>query len=172
MTVGFLPRGALDNPPFQCLICKDLRQNSSLRDIEMRKQIIVALAVAASIFAAASLSFAHHSGNNYDSGRQITLQGTVTEFKLVNPHPLLYFTVKGENGKDEEWFAESALPPFRWYNNGWRADSLKVGDSITVTGSPSKDSRKRLQLRKFVDASGREGPGTTDLRPSSASASR
>ena len=125
----------------------------------MKKKLLIPLNVSGFVLVAAGLLFAHHSGNNYDSGRQVTLQGTVTEFKLVNPHPLLYFTVKSENGVDEEWFAESGSPMFRWYNNGWRADSLKPGDQITVTGSLSKDNRKRLQLRKFVAPNGKEGPG-------------
>ena len=130
----------------------------------MKKKLVV-LAVAGSVFAVAGLLFAHHSATEYDSGRTITLQGTVTEFRLINPHPLLYFTVKSETGEVEEWFAESGSPPFRWYNNGWKANSLKPGDLLTITGSPSKDSRKRLLLRKFVGPNGVEGPGGNQPQP-------
>lgn len=133
----------------------------------MKKKLLVVLAVTCSVFAA-GLLLAHHSTTNYDTERQITLQGTVTEFRLVNPHPLLYFKVKNEGGKEEEWFAESALPPARWFNNGWKANSLKPGDPITITGSPAKDGSRAMALRKFVGPSGQEGPGAAQDLPGRA----
>lgn len=122
----------------------------------MEKKLLGVLAVVGSVFAATGLLLAHHSANNYDSGKQITLQGTVTEFRLVNPHPLLYFTVKGETGNVEEWFAESGNPPARWYNSGFNSNVLKPGAPITITGSPSKDGRKMVRIRKLVGPSGQE----------------
>ena len=120
----------------------------------MKKKLLVVLAVGGSIFAAAGLLLAHHSATGYDREREITLQGTVTEFRLTNPHPLLYFTAKDETGNVEEWFAESGSPPNRWYNDGWKANALKPGTPITITGNPSKDDRKRLMLRKMVAPNG------------------
>ena len=118
----------------------------------MKRKGLVLVTVACGL-AAGTLLLAHHSAANYDMTKSITLQGTVTEFKLANPHPALYFKVKGD---DEDWFGESAAPPARWYNSGWRGNALKPGDEITITGAPTKDGRKMVRIRKIVTASGKE----------------
>ena len=118
----------------------------------MKRKGLVLVTVACGL-AAGTVSLAHHSTANYDMTQSITLQGTVTEFKLVNPHPALYFRVKGD---DQDWFGESAAPPARWYNSGWRGNALKTGDEITITGAPTRDGRKMVRIRKIVTASGKE----------------
>ena len=110
----------------------------------------------ACIFAVGSLLLAHHSSNNYDTNKQITLQGTVTVFKFSNPHPYVYFQVKDEAGNVVEWVGESGSPPARWFNSGWRANALKPGELITITGNPPKDGRKMVRIRKLVNSSGEE----------------
>ena len=121
----------------------------------MKKKRIVVWGVAGIVFAAVLL-LAHHAATNYDSGKQVTLRGTVTNFKFFSPHPHVYFQAKDEAGNVVEWVAESGSPPARWYNSGWRANALKPGDPVTVTGNPSKDGRKMLRIRKIVSASGQE----------------
>ena len=102
------------------------------------------------------LVLAHHAATQYETDKLITLQGTVTEFRFVSPHPHLYFEVKDAAGNVAVWVAESGAPPSRWYNSGWRANALKVGDSITITGGPRKDGQKMLRIRKIVSPSGQE----------------
>jgi len=99
---------------------------------------------------------AHHAATQYETDKLITLQGTVTEFRLVNPHPHLYFQVKDAAGNVAEWIAESGAPPSRWYNSGWRANAIKAGDMITITGGPRKDGQKMMRIRKIVSPSGQE----------------
>lgn len=118
----------------------------------MKRTGFVVLTVAV-LAAAGTLLRAHHSAANDDTSKSITLQGTVTEFKLANPHPSLYFKVAGD---DQEWFGESAAPPSRWYNSGWRGNALKAGDEITITGMPTKDGRKMVRIRKIVTSAGKE----------------
>ena len=114
------------------------------------------LAVGVILLAVSGPVLAHHSTVNFDREKQITLQGTVTDFKLLNPHPAVYFQVKDEAGNVVEWIAGSASPPARWYNSGWRANALKPGDAITITGNPSKDGQKVLRILKIVKSSGQE----------------
>ena len=104
----------------------------------------------------APLVLAHHAATQYETDKLITLKGTVTEFRFVNPHPHLYFQVKDEAGTVSEWIAESGAPPSRWYNSGWRANALKFGDVITITGGPRKDGQKMLRIRILVSPSGQE----------------
>ena len=131
----------------------------------MRKKRLTGLAVAAILLLAAGTMFAHHSATNYDTNKQITLEGTVTNFKFSNPHPYVHFQTKDEAGNVVEWIGESGSPPNRWYNSGWRANALKPGDAITVTGNPSKDGRKMLRLRKLVNSSGKEWTDGFPERP-------
>ena len=119
----------------------------------MKNRLVAALAAAIGVLVVPYLVLAHHAATNYDAGKQITLQGTVTEFKFGNPHPHVYFQAKDEAGNVVEWIAESGSPPARWYNSGWRANALKPGDAVTITGSPSKDGRKMVRIRKMVNPS-------------------
>ena len=124
----------------------------------MRNRLAIALSVVGGVFAIAGPLLAHHAAATYDRDKEITLEGTITEFKLTNPHPTIYFTVKGANGI-EEWFAESQSPPYRWFNNGWNKNTIKPGDAITITGHPSKEAgRKRIAIVKIVAPSGAEYP--------------
>lgn len=122
----------------------------------MKNRLLAVLAVAAGVLVISGPVLAHHAASNYETDKLITVQGTVTEFRFANPHPHVYFQVKDESGNVVDWIAESGGPPARWYNSGWRANALKPGDSITVTGGPSKDGRKMMRIRKIVAPGGKE----------------
>src|SRR5262245_2633911 len=122
----------------------------------MKNRRFAVVSVVIGMLVAPVLVFAHHAATQYETDKLITLKGTVTEFRFVNPHPHLYFQVKDEAGNVAEWIAESGAPPSRWYNSGWRATALKVGDTITITGGPRKDGQKMMRIRKIVSPSGQE----------------
>lgn len=82
--------------------------------------------------------FLHHgTGASYQMDKKVTLKGTVTEFRLANPHCQLYFDVKDESGKVVHWSAEISSV-FHLAKAGWKRDSIKPGDEVTVVLSPSK----------------------------------
>ena len=122
----------------------------------MKNGRLAVLSVVIGLLVAPVLVLAHHAATQYETDKLITLQGTVTEFRFVSPHPHLYFEVKDAAGNVAAWIAESGAPPSRWYNSGWRANALKVGDTITITGGPRKDGQKMLRIRKIVSPSGQE----------------
>ena len=99
-------------------------------------------------------ALAHHGGANYDIEHPITLTGTVTQFELINPHSLLRFCVKNADGTVANWLAVWA-PPQVLMRMGWRADTLKPGDRITITGGPAKDGHKSLSPMRIVGESGK-----------------
>jgi len=124
----------------------------------MRKRFAIALSVVGGVLAMAVPLLAHHAASSYDNTKEIKLEGTVTEFRMVNPHPQLYFTVKGPDGT-EEWFGESQSPPYRWYNNGWKANTIKAGDTITIIGRPWREAGiKRVNITKILGPNGAEYP--------------
>ena len=89
-----------------------------------------------------SLSFpslSHHGSNIvYDLTQEITITGTVTDFRFVNPHSLIYFDVTGEDGVVISWMAglssSSSLAP----RDGWTRDILKSGDQVSIIGAPAR----------------------------------
>jgi hypothetical protein len=83
--------------------------------------------------------FGHHGTNiSYDSSKPTTLTGTVTEFVWQNPHCQVYFDVKDATGKVVAWTGELNSPGVLQRGQGWSRRTLKVGDVITITVSPSR----------------------------------
>ena len=64
----------------------------------MKNSLFAIWLVVVGVFVVPAPVLAHHSAANYDEGKQITLQGTVTRFRFANPHPLVYFQAKDEAG--------------------------------------------------------------------------
>ena len=92
--------------------------------------------------------FAHHSATNYDMKHELTLTGTVTEFEFVNPHVLIHFQTKDDNGQVVEWITESG-PPNNMRRQGFTKYTLKPGDEITVTIHPAKAGAKAVHLQEL-----------------------
>ena len=102
-----------------------------------RKTKILAVSVIGLLLIAVPL-FAHHgTGVSYHMDKRVELKGVATEFRMANPHAQLYFDVKDEQGNVVKWSAEiSSL--FHLAKAGWKRDSIKPGDQVTVILSPSK----------------------------------
>jgi len=119
----------------------------------VRIQIVALFALASALLLPANPALAHHAGGIYDREHPVTLTGTVTEYEFANPHVVIHFDVKEENGEVSHWYAQTA-PPQRMYRVGWTRDSLKAGDTITVTGFPAKDGKKMMSVRKLKPPAG------------------
>jgi Family of unknown function (DUF6152) len=92
------------------------------------------LAAGLALAFAALPALAHHAFNaEFDRQKPVTLTGKVTRVEWTNPHARIYFDVKSEKGEVVNWDFEMGSPN-GLMRNGWRRDSLKVGDEITVTG--------------------------------------
>jgi hypothetical protein len=118
----------------------------------MRRIFLVLLSVIALLSASARL-FAHHGSAAFDMEHGVTLKGTVTELLLLNPHVQLHFDVKNDKGQVESWQAELTAPQ-RLKRAGWTKDTLKPGDTITVTGAPAKDGKHTLWIQKVIGPDG------------------
>jgi hypothetical protein len=96
---------------------------------------------------------AHHSfAAQYDREKPITLTGTVTKVEWMNPHVYFYIDVK--NGERVVNWAIEGGAPNSLYRNGWRRDSLKVGDQVTVEGWLAKDGTSLANMRTAVLSDG------------------
>jgi hypothetical protein len=78
---------------------------------------------------------AHHSFEaEFDGDKKATLTGIVTKIDWTNPHAWVYFTVKDDAGAVKN-FAVEMGPPYALVRGGWKRDTLKIGDKITVEGA-------------------------------------
>ena len=85
----------------------------------------------------------------------VTITGTVTEFRFINPHARVYLQVVDEKGESKVWLAEGAAAG-ALQRRGWTGDELKSGDRITVTGAPSRDGSPNVEWRVITLADGRK----------------
>lgn len=116
----------------------------------MRAYILGGLLVA-SVLLTAGQSAAHHSfAAEFDAQKPIKLTGIVTKLEWTNPHVWFYINVKDEKtGEVTNWGAEMG-PPHGLQRQGWRRDTLKIGEEVTVEGSLAKNGTKRLNARQVI----------------------
>lgn len=80
---------------------------------------------------------AHHgTATSYDQTKTVTIEGTVTEFIFRNPHSALFVDVVDADGKHVEWAIEMFSPGLL-SKQGYRRDTFKPGDKVTLEVNPS-----------------------------------
>jgi hypothetical protein len=114
--------------------------------------IAMALALAGVCSAPA---IAHHSAApHFDVEKTIVLSATLTQFKFVNPHAYVYFTVTAD-GKTTPWRCE--LPAATALGRlGWTLDIFPIGQTITIKGAPARREDNVCMLTSFIRADGVE----------------
>jgi len=127
----------------------------------MRRNIILGF-VAVAIVSFSIPLFAHHGTAAFDS-KKVTLKGTVTEWFWSNPHCLLQFDVKDDNGAVVHWVGETQNP-VTMVNGGWSKSAFKPGDVVTVTLSPVKNGRPLGRIVTVVDPNGKTYGADNGLR--------
>ena len=103
--------------------------------------------------AAGGWANAHHGLAAFDLTNEVTLKGTVTEFHFVNPHCVVEFEVKDDEGQVHQWQAEMTSPV---HLKGWTATSLEPGNVVTVTGYRAKSGALYLRVTKLSSSNGVE----------------
>lgn len=106
--------------------------------------------VAAALLAYATRASAHHSVPvNFDQSKEITISGTLTEAKWINPHSRFRVDVKQDDGKTVEWLVEmGAVNTMR--RAGFEIEKFVVGDPLTIIGWPSRGRDRSMLLRTAV----------------------
>ena len=110
----------------------------------MRVRLIVVSAIAAALFVAPA--FAHHSFAMFDADKTVTLTGTVKEFEWTNPHAWLRIMVNDQAAGKAVQYALEMGSPGQQARVGWKPDSVKPGDKVTVTIHPLKDGARGGQF--------------------------
>jgi uncharacterized protein DUF6152 len=102
-----------------------------------------------------STAFAHHSfAAQYDASKPVEMRGTVTKVEWTNPHARLYIDVRDDSGKVANWNFEMASPNIL-VRNGWKQNTVKVGDQITVSGYLARKGERMAIAGTVADAKGK-----------------
>ena len=98
---------------------------------------------------------AHHSFAPFDTNAQKTVTGTVKQFDWTNPHIYTHVEAKDETGKLVVYRVEGG-PPNSLFRQGWRKDTLKVGETVTVAGVRAKNLQSmNVGVASITTADGR-----------------
>jgi uncharacterized protein DUF6152 len=107
------------------------------------------------VFLAVVSTYAHHGNAEFDLTQSVSLKATIADFVWSNPHSVLFFDVRGDNGKVTRWSCETVQPALL-HRAGWTKDSLKAGDQVTVVLHPAKNGKPVGYLQKVILANGDE----------------
>jgi len=136
----------------------------------MRTKLIGLIAGGGLMLSAAAPVLAHHSfAAEFDANQPVKLEGTVKEFRWVNPHSWLIVNVPKPDGTMEVWDVEGGAPS-ALLRRGWAKNTLPAGTKVVVEGFMAKDGSHRANARDitFPDGTkmfiGSSGTGAPDER--------
>ncbi len=115
------------------------------------------------LIAAAAPVLAHHSFDaEYWDDKTVTLTGYVTKIDWQNPHAYIYFNTQLPDGSMKEMRFELG-PPYALVRGGWKKETVKIGDKITVEGAAvAKDPKNNwvgaMQSTSLITATGQKLP--------------
>jgi hypothetical protein len=119
----------------------------------MRFKQTVLITCLSLLFLPAALLAHHALQAQFNMQKTITLTGAVTRMDWSNPHVRLYLQVKHDT-KTETWELYMGSPN-QQLMNGWKIDTYRRGDHISVDAYPARDGSSVGFARKVVVASGR-----------------
>ena len=99
---------------------------------------------------------AHHSfAAEFDDKQPVKLDGTVAKFDFMNPHSWIYLDVKGLDGTLVRWSVETGSTN-ALFRRGWRKESLRAGDHITIDAFRAKDGSNTANASSVKLPDGRQ----------------
>jgi hypothetical protein len=127
----------------------------------MKSYLLGGLVVAGMLMTSVQSSAHHSFAAEFDGTKRIRVTGVVTKIDWTNPHVWFYVNVKtSERSPDGgktwaagdiagNWGAEMG-PPHGLQRQGWRRDTLKIGEEVTVEGSLAKNGTKRMNASRVT----------------------
>src|SRR5262249_48050937 len=111
---------------------------------------------------------AHHSFAMFDHEKTITVSGTLKEFEFTNPHCWLHVSVVDPTtGRTLDWAFEMGSVG-QIAAQGWKADTVKPGDKITIEAHPMKDGSRGGQYMSATVSDGRTLKQAPNANPNNA----
>lgn len=90
-------------------------------------------------------ALAHHSPAQFDLSRDLTLEGTISDFSWRNPHVYIELEVAGPDGNPVTQQIEAG-PASNLVTQGFDGNSLRVGEPVVVQVKPNRGGEGRTVL--------------------------
>ena len=132
----------------------------------MRKMFFGVCVATASLFPGSVALVAHHGAAALDTGKEVTLKGSVTEWIWSNPHCFLKFDAKDDTSTVRNWTVETQNPTTMTLR-GWARTSFKAGDEVTATIEPVKNGQPVGRILYVILANGQKLTAANATTPES-----
>jgi hypothetical protein len=119
----------------------------------MKRRRLLLFCLLGGVFLACIPALAHHGAAAYVNKIVVMKDATITKFVWANPHTILLFDVKDENGNLTHWAGEAGSPSAIGLL-GWTKNSVQLGDVVTVYIYPAKSGNPVGRLNKIIFADG------------------
>jgi hypothetical protein len=100
-------------------------------------RLIAVCALAGALLSFSNAAFAHHGAATWGS-TETTMNGTVVDYRWMNPHVMLIWNTTGSDGKVVKWTGELASIESMMADDGWTKSTFKPGDELILTVRQSK----------------------------------
>src|SRR2546426_1562413 len=120
-----------------------------LRGTSVKTIRITLLGVVLATVCAPSLFSQRNFSTTYDSSRQVKLQGIVTRIDWVNPNAFFFIDTKDASGTVTNWAIQFGNP-LELERSGWKRSALRIGDALTVEGTPARGTTRQVFAKSAV----------------------
>lgn len=116
---------------------------------------IAVLLLLASLLAQPMLSAHHSFAAAFDMNAPVTVQGTIVQVRLENPHSWFFLDVKDPaTGEVTRWAFEAGTPS-GMIRNGFKPGLIQKGSVVTIKGVHARDPKQNMgMLRELITADG------------------
>ena len=98
----------------------------------------------------------HHSPANFDLNvTDFAISGEIAYVDMRNPHSVIELLVEDTDGSVSQWYIEFSSVNLL-LRRGWDIERIKVGDTVTCLGNPSKNGDPQMYMWSVVLADGTE----------------
>src|SRR3954465_5568589 len=113
----------------------------------MTKWTLGSLVLCGFVIAGAAVQAHHSLAGVYALGKETTVHGTFTSFKIVNPHSSMHIEVKNADGSVKEWsFVGGRATAVARLGLKKGLNAFHCGDEIPVTSTPAADGKSPVGL--------------------------
>ena len=116
------------------------------------------IALVLGVLVSSASAWAHHSqAAQYDTSKQVKIEGTLVQFQFRNPHTFIQVEAPDENGTMVRWSIEWGGVG-QLNGQGVTRTTLKYGDPVIITANPSRTPNDHklhmLTLKRTSDGFG------------------
>jgi len=105
----------------------------------IQKVVLLAAGIATGVVLGTAPAVAHHSTSAFDDAKVVKIEGTVTQFRWINPHASFKLEGVAEgDAPDGLWTVEMTAANIL-VTQGWKRTSIKAGDQVVAYVRPLRN---------------------------------